>query len=740
MTNRFGRLTKIEKIAVAFLGVLALVTGYQIVHEFTLEHSETFPKKGGLYVEATSGKVDAINPLFIHYGSLTHDLSLLIFSGLTKYDPKTQEIVPDLADFTVSDDGKTYTYVLKDKALWHDGQPITSDDVLFTYQTVLGSPSFKGPILNYNDYSGIKVFKVDSRTVKFALEKPDSFFPVKTIVGLLPEHLLSAVPPENLGQDLFNQAPVGSGPYRFGSMKTEDNMTEITLQAFAGYIGQKPNIDTLQLRIYATPEEALKHQGEVDGLRTVPDDVAENVLDQKHLNLIRYTLPQYVAVFLNNESPILKDKAVRLALQLGTDKNAIAEALGQTRIIDTPLLEIDQRNWVYQYNVGKANGSLFGTPWQLPDYAKASSGGPDSAKDSSATPDSAKTATATDDPKMSQTPPSTNITPGKGAATTQPTPATNDPDNTSAVTYITGPNGGHDWETTDSKVTITGTVPPKTKTLFVNDYELKKYIPGDPSWSYVASQEFGNLKTGRNVFHVYVVDTEGVKKEIDAITIAQGTSLELTDNQLTKAKEENSLAKELPIRTNKEGQELALHLIIPEQPEAYGKIAKMLQAQWAKLGVRLLIEPLPSDTFQQRLSKRDYDLLIFGQNLGYNLDAYPYWHSSQAKQGGYNLSQFKNFVADSLLEKARLQKDLVQRQKTLEDLQKIISEEVPAIFLYSPTYITAFSDKIQNATFDHLATTSDRFANITEWYAEYDRRLKAGTNPFTFLAWILHQL
>jgi len=710
MTYRFGRLTKIEKIAVAFLGVLALVTGFQIVHGFILEHSETSPISGGLYVEAASGKIETINPLFIHYGNLTHDLSLLLFSGLAKYDPKTKEIVPDLADFKVSDDGKTYTYTLKENTLWHDGQPLTANDVIFTYQTLLGSPAFKGPILNYNDFSGMKVFKVDNRTVKFVLEKPDSFFPVKTVIGLLPEHLLGTVPPENISQDPFNQSPVGSGPYRFGSMKTEDNMTEITLQSFGDTIGKKPNIDTIQFKIYATPEEALKHQGEVDGLRTVPDQVAEKVLDKKHLNLIRYTLPQYVAVFLNTESPILRNKAVRFGLQLGTDKNAIAETLGQTRMIDTPLLEIDQRNWVYQFSVAKANGSLYDTEWQLPDSDKN--------KVAAAKDKDGKTVTAT--PKAAE-------------------PATADPDNTSAVTFINGPNGGNDWETSDTKVTLTGTVPPKTKSLFVDDYELKKYVPGDVSWSYVASKEFGNLKTGRNVFRVFAVDTNGAKKEIDAITIAQGTSLELTDKEMTKAKEENEQAKELPIRSNKDGKELMLRLIIPEQPEAYGKIAQMLQAQWRKLGVRLLIEPLPNDLFQQRLSKRDYDLLIFGQNLGYNLDAYPYWHSSQAKEGGYNLSQFKNFVADSLLEKARLQKDLTQRKKTLEDLQEIMSKEVPAIFLYSPTYTTAFTDKIQNASFDNLATTSDRFANISNWYAEYSRRLKTGTTPLTFLTWLIRQ-
>jgi len=226
---------------------------------------------------------------------------------------------------------------------------------------------------------------------------------------------------------------------------------------------------------------------------------------------------------------------------------------------------------------------------------------------------------------------------------------------------------------------------------------------------------------------------------IDAITIAQSTPLEFTEAALERIQKENDEAKDLPTRLDKNGTPLLLRAIAPEQPQAYGTIAEMLQTQWRRLGVQLLVQILPNDTFQQRMVKRDYDVLIFGQNLGYNLDAYPYWHSSQSKEGGYNLSQFKNFVADSLLEKARLQLNFDQRKKTLQDLQEIMSQDVPAIFLYSPTYSPALSDKIQNATFENLATLSDRFARISDWYANFQRQWSKGTTPFTFFPWILKQ-
>jgi len=288
-------------------------------------------------------------------------------------------------------------------------------------------------------------------------------------------------------------------------------------------------------------------------------------------------------------------------------------------------------------------------------------------------------------------------------------------------------------------VTLTGSVPVKTKSVSINDYELKKFIPGDKSWSYVASFEFGNLKKGENEFKVYAVDFNEKKTLLDSMIITQGTTDEFIDKELIKVNAENKVAEVLPIRRNKKGEKLSLKLIAPEQPKDYGKVAAILKNQYLKIGIGLEIKILKNEDFQKALSNRDYDLLIFGQNLGYNLDAYPYWHSSQAKEGGYNLSQFKNFIVDSLLDKARLQYDPEDRKKTLNDIQTIISKEIPAIFLYSPNYHSALSDKIQNTGFENLASTSDRFARIEDWYARVDRKFNDGVNPLTFVSWLIKQ-
>lgn len=690
MKKKLSHLTQIEKITVVFLAIVVVITGFQIGNAFYNEYTDISPVKGGIYNEGVVGKVGLINPLYIHLGSITHDLTQLIFSGLTKYNPKTGEIIGDLADFTVSESGKEYTFIIKENAKWHDGIKVTSDDVVFTYDTVIKHPGFNGLILNYNDYSGIKVAKIDERTIQFLLEKPDSFFLVKTLTGLLPEHLLGHLPVEVLDGAPFNQMPIGSGPYRFISMAPIDNYAEITLEAFEDYYGKEANIPTIQIKVFSDYKDLMKRLNDLDGVRNIPEEFTEKILNRGHMNLIRYHLPQYVAAFINTQSPILKNNNVRLALQLGTDKKSLIESIGQNKIIDTPLLEISQMDWVYQYSVNKANGALYETEWKLPETA------------------------------------------GKNE-TEEVEEVEAEPD------YITGPNGGIDWQTTDTKITLTGTTPPKTKMVIINDYELQKYVPGDPGWSYVASFDFGNLKKGGNHFDVYAIDFNEEKKLIDSITIIQGTENEFVEKELEKLATENQEATTVPIRTNAGGQALSLRLIAPEKPAVYNQVASILKEQWKKIGVNLNVEILENEAFQKALFKRDYDLLIFGQNLGYNLDAYPYWHSSQAKEGGYNLSQFKNFIVDSLLEKVRSEHNDADRLKTLSDIQEIIRKEVPAVFLYSPTYYFVLSDHIQNAYFDNLSTTSDRFACIADWYGRVNRRFNEGVTPITFVRWLIKQ-
>ena len=697
-------LGKLEKIILVFLLILLGFSGYRVGSAFYLENTEATFVEGGIYTEGAVGQVDTLNPLFVQQGSVEQDLVELIFSGLTKYNPETGQIEPDLAEFKKSEDGKTYDFILKDGVKWHDGQLLTADDVLFTFKGIIMNPDFKGTILKYNDYSGIDVTKKDDRTIQFTLKEPDAFFLAKTTVAILPQHLLASVPVSALETSPFNVTPVGTGPYRYISVANFPTYNEYGLEVFADYYGLKPHIQSIIYRVYRTFEELKKNQSTLNGIRNIPQEELEAFQTNDRYVLNAYQLPQYVAVFINNEAQQTKETNVRLALQLGTDKQAIIDAVGQSRIIDTPLMEIDQKNWTNQYSVKKANGALRETEWQIPNKDALEQSGQDLSEVRNASSPTAQ------------------------------------------VSYITSPNGGKDWKTSREPITISGKVPEGTQKIWVNDYELQQFKPGDKQWSYAAAKKFDSLKAGSNVYEVYVEDKDGNKKLIDAITIEFEDETLVTDSEdKQRIAQENADAPILPTRVNKKNEELVLTLVTSESPAAYAQVAHLLEEQWKKMGVKLNIEVLDGVQFQERLAKRDYDLLLYGQNLGYNLDAYPYWHSSQAKKedqesaSGLNLSQFKNFVADTLLEQARVDSEK-DRQETLKQIQEIIGQEVPAIFLYSPTYYTAFSRDVKYPEFKHLATTSDRLATIPSWYGEAKRHFKSGVNVFTFFDWAAKKL
>jgi len=583
------RLTKTEKILIVFLGITLIISVYQIAKAFYFENSESNHVKGGIYIEGAVGRINNLNPLFIQQGSIAQDISQLIFSGLTKFDTETGEVIGDIANVKVSSNGRKYTFVLKEGVKWHDGEDVTAADVLFTYNDVIKNPDFNSDILTYNDYAGIKVSKIDETTLEFLLEQPDSFFLVKTMAGLLPKHLLENEPIAFLETAPFNFHPIGSGPYKFVSEIPFSDHTEYGLEAFKDYYDGEPNISTLLFKVFDTYEDLKKKINNLNGVRTIPSDLSNEIIHKDHFVLDRYELPQYVAIFMNSESPILKNNIVRLALQLGTDKEALAETLGEYKTIDTPLLEIDQENWIHQHSVVKANGALYETQWQIPNK---------------------NTELKVDDTKKKKDEEEKN----------------KELDPTVEVTYISSPNEGKNLSTTREPITITGTVPKNTKEVWIDDYQLKKYVPGDPGWSYIAAKKYDSLKDGENIFKVFVKDFSGEKKIIDSIKITFGTSKTLANNEKEKLAEENSEAEELMIRENEDGETLTLNLITNSKPAIYEKIAYLIQKQWKKIGVDVNIEILKNEDFQQRVNAREYDLLIFGQNLGYNLDAYPYWH------------------------------------------------------------------------------------------------------------------
>lgn len=300
---------------------------------------------GGIYTEALIGSMGRLNPMLDWNNSTDRDINRLIFSGLMRFDGRGMP-QPDLADsWGESADGMTYNFSIRENAEWHDGEPVTSDDVIFTIEMIKSSGSFFPEDIK-NLWSQIEVKKLNDHTLQFTLPEPFAPFLDYTTFGVLPKHLLEDVPADQIANADFNTAPIGSGPYKFDRLIVSGGqITGVVLAVNEDYYLPRAFIEQVVFRFYPNSEAALQayQSGEVLGISQISNDVLQNALSDPTLSVHTSSLPQLGLVFLNNNNssvPFLQSANVRRALLLATNRNVITSKIlkGQAVIADGPIL------------------------------------------------------------------------------------------------------------------------------------------------------------------------------------------------------------------------------------------------------------------------------------------------------------------------------------------------------------------------------------------------------------------
>ncbi|MCH7759416.1 hypothetical protein IID20_03605 [Patescibacteria group bacterium] len=165
-------LNKKEKKIIVFLLAISLLSFFLLLGRIYFLKSEIKPKIGGKYIEGLIGEPKLINPI-LATNDIDLALSHLIFSGLLKYN-KDLELKPDLVEsLSSSEDQKEYTFCLRQNIFWHDGEKLTVDDVIFTYE-LIKNPDFKNPFLERS--KELTLSRIDENCLQFNLEKKSNFF------------------------------------------------------------------------------------------------------------------------------------------------------------------------------------------------------------------------------------------------------------------------------------------------------------------------------------------------------------------------------------------------------------------------------------------------------------------------------------------------------------------------------------------------------------------------------------
>lgn len=276
---------------------------------------------GGTYTEGITGSITTINPILADSGA-NSDATRLVFSGLTRYNPDAK-IEGDLAkSWTVSADGRTYTFTLNPNVTWQDNQPLTSADVAFTINRIQ-NPDTRSPMASA--WQGVQVATPDAATVIITLPVRYDAFLNSTTVGILPQHILKDTPAADLRISDFNQAPIGTGPFTVTSFDTENG--SVTLASNAKYFRGKPMLDSIVLRVYATQAELQsafrKHQ--VMGMARSANTSGSSY--GRGATVHRLTIPEEVALFMSTKSSILSDGTVRTAISKAVDRSDIIKSI-----------------------------------------------------------------------------------------------------------------------------------------------------------------------------------------------------------------------------------------------------------------------------------------------------------------------------------------------------------------------------------------------------------------------------
>lgn len=291
--------------------------------------AEDAPSQGGTAVVATGSDFDAFNELVATSALTDQVLGHVLFQNLLVYDAEDDyAYAPALADtFWVAEDGMSATFRIRDGVLWHDGVPVTADDVIWTFDMS------KRDEVAYPERANIdfveRAERVDERTVRFVFNalhaEPLADFAYWTP---MPKHLLEDVSPAQMGTAAFNRNPVGNGPFRFVSWQANE---QVVFEANEEYWGGRPYLDRIVFRVIPEPTTVVTEllSGGVDLYRNVPPMDMKRFESSDAARPLSYPSLGFTFLMFNQERPFFSDARVRRAVTMATDRPAIIEGLLQ---------------------------------------------------------------------------------------------------------------------------------------------------------------------------------------------------------------------------------------------------------------------------------------------------------------------------------------------------------------------------------------------------------------------------
>lgn len=337
--------------AAALLMVLVMLTGFSACGE----DSSSADGKTLVY---GSGDYTAINPALYEHG----EINLLLFIGLTAHDADNNIMPAASESWTYDEASCTYTFTLRDNLTFHDGEPLTADDVKFTIEAIMNPDNGSENASNFEDIESVTV--IDDTHVAIKLTAPNVAMLDYLTMGILPEHLLAG---KDMTTDDFNRNPVGAGPYK---LLEWDFGQSITLEKFDDFYLGTPKIDKIIFKI--VPDNDVRamqlKSGELDFAQITPKAAVE-FEDLDGFALYKMDTADYRGIMYNFNSEFFKKhRELPNILSYAIDRQAIVDSvlLGCGTPAYSPLQKGPYNNpdiEKFEYNPEKAKELLEAAGW-----------------------------------------------------------------------------------------------------------------------------------------------------------------------------------------------------------------------------------------------------------------------------------------------------------------------------------------------------------------------------------------
>ena len=338
-TSRFNHVKNVKLLVFEWILLLVVIISLSFAQSFWQAESyklNTFTSGGG-YTEGTLGQINSLNPLFATTNS-EKTLSKLLFATLSAPDYSGRMGFDLAKSIQTNQTGQTWTIELRNDAVWSDGTPLTTEDVLFTIKTI------QNPKVNTSYSSGLSGVKVTAKdqTLTFALPYPYSSFASALNFPILPKHILQDIPPESLLEHNFSKQPVTSGPFLFKAAQstTTDNTNRILyLSSNPHYFKGESLLNNFSLHTFTDKSAILNAIN--NGTITATAELS--ALDQPKITNPEIYQKQTALssgnfIFFNLSSPALKNRELRHAIQIGLDMRSLRAPLEEESALDFPVI------------------------------------------------------------------------------------------------------------------------------------------------------------------------------------------------------------------------------------------------------------------------------------------------------------------------------------------------------------------------------------------------------------------